>query len=180
LSREYVILLCQGFKNILKTVYADECRKQPSTSINSKTTKTNNQTNAHTNNEWTFLALDILCSQSFNFLDSCMWFWFNIHPIFELSWLLVMYGFSFEFSFHLFHHHLTSFCQFEIICGKYFLILYLFLKNRVKGKPRYSRSILVRGIWKLKVYVFIYFIPLFPTIWIDCSDCKEGKTNYIQ
>ena len=36
LSREYVILLCRGFQNFLKTVYADECRKQPSTSINSK------------------------------------------------------------------------------------------------------------------------------------------------
>ena len=120
-------------------MYADECGKQPSTSITQKQQRQTNHTNAQTNNEWTFLTLDILCFQSFNFLDSCMIFWFNI-------WIMLIVSpvwFSFVFPFHLFHHHLTSFGQFEIFYGKYFLILYLFFKNRLKGKPHYRRSTLV-------------------------------------
>ena len=83
LSREYVICLCSVKICILKTVYVDEYGKQPSTFINSKTTNTNNHTNAQTTNKWISLILDILCLQSLNFIDPWLRFWFDIHPIFE-------------------------------------------------------------------------------------------------
>ena len=92
LSREYVICLCSVKICILKTVYAEEYGKQPSTFINSKTTNKNNHTNALTTKKWILLTLDKLCLQSLNFLDPWLRFWFDIHLILEWYCLLVLYG----------------------------------------------------------------------------------------
>ena len=83
--------------------------------------------------------------------------WHIVSSIFELSWplieILIWYPSSswiilmvspvwLSFvclwtSFHLVHHHLASFGQFEILFGKYFLILHLF-SNKI-FKPSRSK-----------------------------------------
>ena len=82
-------------------------------------------------------------NQQMDFLDP----WLIVSSIFELSWplILIWYPSSSWITlmvspvwlsflcpwtpFHLVHYHLTSFIQFEILFGKYFLVLHLFSKG---------------------------------------------------
>ena len=59
---------------------------------------------------------------------SSSWIILMVSPV----WLSFLYPWT---PFHLVHHHLASFIQFEILFGKYFLIFHCFLTKGVSSKP---------------------------------------------